>query len=113
MSLHAARTWLRAATRSLNTNTAAATAKIATAPIHQTSMASLPGARAHHRTSRARFPCDPAAFGGVRYDGAMSEETTHFGYREVPENEKAKLVGRVFTSVAAKYDVMNDLMSFG
>jgi len=44
---------------------------------------------------------------------AMSEETTHFGYREVPENEKAKLVGRVFTSVAAKYDVMNDLMSFG
>jgi len=44
---------------------------------------------------------------------AMSEETTHFGYREVPENEKAKLVGDVFTSVAAKYDVMNDLMSFG
>jgi demethylmenaquinone methyltransferase / 2-methoxy-6-polyprenyl-1,4-benzoquinol methylase len=44
---------------------------------------------------------------------AMSEETTHFGYREVPEKEKAKLVGRVFTSVAAKYDVMNDLMSFG
>ena len=43
----------------------------------------------------------------------MSEETTHFGYREVPENEKAKLVGDVFTSVAAKYDVMNDLMSFG
>jgi len=43
----------------------------------------------------------------------MSEETTHFGYREVPETEKAKLVGDVFTSVAAKYDVMNDLMSFG
>ncbi len=44
---------------------------------------------------------------------AMSEPTTHFGYREVPENEKAKLVGDVFTSVARKYDVMNDLMSFG
>lgn len=43
----------------------------------------------------------------------MSEPTTHFGYREVPEGEKAKLVGRVFTSVAKKYDVMNDLMSFG
>jgi demethylmenaquinone methyltransferase/2-methoxy-6-polyprenyl-1,4-benzoquinol methylase len=43
----------------------------------------------------------------------MSERTTHFGYREVPEGEKAKLVGRVFTSVAKKYDVMNDLMSFG
>jgi demethylmenaquinone methyltransferase/2-methoxy-6-polyprenyl-1,4-benzoquinol methylase len=43
----------------------------------------------------------------------MTEPTTHFGYREVPEGEKAKLVGRVFTSVAKKYDVMNDLMSFG
>jgi demethylmenaquinone methyltransferase/2-methoxy-6-polyprenyl-1,4-benzoquinol methylase len=39
--------------------------------------------------------------------------TTHFGYREVPVDEKRNLVGRVFTSVAAKYDVMNDLMSFG
>ena len=39
--------------------------------------------------------------------------TTHFGYRDVPVDEKEKLVGRVFTSVAAKYDLMNDLMSFG
>ncbi|MFZ2237315.1 MAG: bifunctional demethylmenaquinone methyltransferase/2-methoxy-6-polyprenyl-1,4-benzoquinol methylase UbiE [Dokdonella sp.] len=39
--------------------------------------------------------------------------TTHFGYREVPEQQKQKLVGDVFTSVASKYDVMNDLMSFG
>jgi demethylmenaquinone methyltransferase/2-methoxy-6-polyprenyl-1,4-benzoquinol methylase len=43
----------------------------------------------------------------------MDEPTTHFGYRDVPVDEKEKLVGRVFTSVAAKYDVMNDLMSFG
>ncbi len=44
----------------------------------------------------------------------MSDErTTHFGYRDVPVAEKEKLVGRVFTSVAAKYDLMNDLMSFG
>jgi demethylmenaquinone methyltransferase/2-methoxy-6-polyprenyl-1,4-benzoquinol methylase len=44
----------------------------------------------------------------------MSElSTTHFGYRDVPVAEKEKLVGRVFTSVAAKYDLMNDLMSFG
>ena len=43
----------------------------------------------------------------------MSESTTHFGYRDVPESEKARLVGEVFTSVAKKYDVMNDLMSFG
>ncbi|HJU25911.1 MAG TPA: bifunctional demethylmenaquinone methyltransferase/2-methoxy-6-polyprenyl-1,4-benzoquinol methylase UbiE [Rhodanobacteraceae bacterium] len=39
--------------------------------------------------------------------------TTHFGYREVPVREKQKLVGEVFTSVAGKYDLMNDLMSFG
>ena len=44
----------------------------------------------------------------------MSDEsTTHFGYRDVPVDEKQKLVGRVFTSVASKYDLMNDLMSFG
>ena len=39
--------------------------------------------------------------------------TTHFGFRDVPRDEKEKLVGRVFTSVAGKYDLMNDLMSFG
>lgn len=43
----------------------------------------------------------------------MDDDTTHFGYRDVPVGEKEKLVGRVFTSVAEKYDVMNDLMSFG
>lgn len=40
-------------------------------------------------------------------------KTTHFGFADVPENEKARLVGEVFTSVADKYDVMNDFMSFG
>ncbi|HEX5353871.1 MAG TPA: bifunctional demethylmenaquinone methyltransferase/2-methoxy-6-polyprenyl-1,4-benzoquinol methylase UbiE [Rhodanobacteraceae bacterium] len=39
--------------------------------------------------------------------------TTHFGYREVPAADKQKLVDKVFSSVAGKYDVMNDLMSFG
>ncbi|MGB0135362.1 bifunctional demethylmenaquinone methyltransferase/2-methoxy-6-polyprenyl-1,4-benzoquinol methylase UbiE [Dokdonella sp.] len=39
--------------------------------------------------------------------------TTHFGFREVAESDKARLVGEVFTSVARKYDIMNDLMSFG
>ncbi|ANB18419.1 bifunctional demethylmenaquinone methyltransferase/2-methoxy-6-polyprenyl-1,4-benzoquinol methylase UbiE [Dokdonella koreensis] len=45
----------------------------------------------------------------------MSEThgTTHFGYRDVPEGDKARLVGEVFTSVARRYDLMNDLMSFG
>jgi demethylmenaquinone methyltransferase/2-methoxy-6-polyprenyl-1,4-benzoquinol methylase len=41
------------------------------------------------------------------------DKTTHFGYRDVPESEKARLVGEVFHSVASKYDLMNDLMSFG
>ena len=39
--------------------------------------------------------------------------TTHFGFRDVPSGEKQKLVGEVFTSVAGKYDLMNDLMSLG
>ena len=43
----------------------------------------------------------------------MSEEKTHFGYQSVDAAEKAGMVGQVFDSVAAKYDVMNDLMSFG
>lgn len=38
---------------------------------------------------------------------------THFGFTQVDETQKSKLVGEVFSSVANKYDVMNDLMSFG
>jgi demethylmenaquinone methyltransferase/2-methoxy-6-polyprenyl-1,4-benzoquinol methylase len=38
---------------------------------------------------------------------------THFGYQQVPENEKAARVRGVFDSVAPRYDVMNDLMSAG
>jgi demethylmenaquinone methyltransferase / 2-methoxy-6-polyprenyl-1,4-benzoquinol methylase len=38
---------------------------------------------------------------------------THFGFETVSEEEKVKRVARVFTSVADKYDVMNDLMSAG
>ncbi len=44
----------------------------------------------------------------------MSEQdTTHFGFRQVPKEQKARLVRGVFDSVAEKYDIMNDLMSFG
>lgn len=42
-----------------------------------------------------------------------AQETTHFGFKTVAKSQKADLVARVFHSVAAKYDVMNDLMSFG
>ncbi len=41
------------------------------------------------------------------------DKTTHFGFRDVPEAEKAGLVHGVFSSVASKYDIMNDLMSVG
>ena len=43
----------------------------------------------------------------------MNGKTTHFGFRDVPLEDKQKLVGEVFSSVARKYDVMNDLMSLG
>ena len=42
-----------------------------------------------------------------------TDNTTHFGYKDVPKEEKQAMVADVFHSVAAKYDVMNDLMSFG
>ncbi len=42
-----------------------------------------------------------------------TEKTTHFGFQTVEEDQKAGLVRGVFTSVASKYDVMNDLMSLG
>jgi len=41
------------------------------------------------------------------------EKTTHFGFQDVPEADKAGMVHGVFSRVASKYDVMNDLMSGG
>lgn len=43
----------------------------------------------------------------------MSENQTHFGYQTVAESEKQKKVAEVFSSVASRYDIMNDLMSMG
>mgnify|MGYP000436346512 FL=1 len=40
-------------------------------------------------------------------------KTTHFGFNSVPETEKAGKVAGVFDSVAARYNIMNDLMSVG
>lgn len=42
-----------------------------------------------------------------------TQSTTHFGFQTVPEAEKAGMVHGVFTRVANRYDVMNDLMSIG
>ena len=41
------------------------------------------------------------------------EKTTHFGFQDVPESQKADKVAEVFHSVAAKYDLMNDVLSGG
>lgn len=42
-----------------------------------------------------------------------ADTTTHFGFQTVPEAEKAGMVHGVFTRVASRYDLMNDLMSGG
>lgn len=49
----------------------------------------------------------------TEHDKKTSDDTTHFGYQTVEKSKKASKVAEVFHSVAAKYDVMNDLMSFG
>ena len=45
------------------------------------------------------------------FSSDSSSNTTHFGDRTVSYDEKKKLVGEVFSNVADKYDLMNDLMS--
>ena len=40
-------------------------------------------------------------------------DTVSFGYKDVDVSEKTELVGEVFSKVAAKYDLMNDVMSGG
>jgi len=46
-------------------------------------------------------------------DQDHQDNSTHFGYQTVDKTEKESKVASVFHSVAAQYDVMNDLMSFG
>ncbi|MEN8215336.1 MAG: bifunctional demethylmenaquinone methyltransferase/2-methoxy-6-polyprenyl-1,4-benzoquinol methylase UbiE [Pseudomonadota bacterium] len=41
------------------------------------------------------------------------EKTTHFGFTQVPHQDKVHRVAQVFDSVATNYDIMNDLMSLG
>ena len=42
-----------------------------------------------------------------------TDKTTDFGYQQIPVDDKVDKVADVFHSVAAKYDIMNDLMSMG
>ncbi|MFM6972987.1 MAG: class I SAM-dependent methyltransferase, partial [Alphaproteobacteria bacterium] len=43
----------------------------------------------------------------------MENNKTHFGFKEVNISQKANLVGQIFSNVAQKYDLMNDVMSAG
>ncbi len=43
----------------------------------------------------------------------MTNKTTHFGFEQVPWEDKRQRVAQVFDSVAGNYDLMNDAMSFG
>ncbi|KAK6461793.1 mitochondrial C methyltransferase [Scheffersomyces coipomensis] len=50
----------------------------------------------------------------LRFNSNSSgENTTHFGFKTVNKDDKEKLVGGVFSSVASNYDIMNDAMSMG
>jgi demethylmenaquinone methyltransferase/2-methoxy-6-polyprenyl-1,4-benzoquinol methylase len=42
-----------------------------------------------------------------------TDSSTHFGFRDVPLQDKQRMVDEVFHSVAGRYDLMNDLMSAG
>ncbi|RZR91342.1 hypothetical protein BHM03_00019440 [Ensete ventricosum] len=50
------------------------------------------------------------SFGTTDHNGLLTSDA---GFKEVREEEKSKLVGNVFSSVASNYDLMNDLMSIG
>lgn len=73
-------------------------------------MNSFPGDEPARGTGAAAgaAPADPAPGADAGIPAA-----TDFGYERVPEGQKSRRVGAVFDSVAARYDVMNDLMSGG
>lgn len=58
-------------------------------------------------------PLKPDASRTTEASGDAGNDETHFGFRSVATDEKPGLVRGVFTSVASRYDLMNDLMSAG
>ncbi|GAA5885984.1 hypothetical protein JCM6882_004222 [Rhodosporidiobolus microsporus] len=71
-----------------------------------------PSAHPHPAPSAPHNPAaGPSSTGAGSSTGGSG--TTHFGFRDVPEQLKESLVRGVFSSVASSYDVMNDAMSLG
>src|SRR5437773_8569049 len=64
------------------------------------------------RMPRRKSPQKPAAIADAAVQRGVNE-TADFGFERVAPEEKARRVRGVFESVAGKYDLMNDLMSFG
>lgn len=88
--------------------------------------ASSAGASASGFTALNQYPCErayasasasaPATDGAAARPAPSAEnnaETVDYGFAQVPRAEKERLVGGVFSSVAQRYDAMNDLMSGG
>jgi ubiquinone/menaquinone biosynthesis C-methylase UbiE len=69
------------------------------------------GPQLSHLTAPRKFANIPANL--IKGFKMAENKTTHFGYQTVRVEEKAQKVGEVFHSVAARYDLMNDLMSLG
>lgn len=73
---------------------------------------------ARRRQPRAGDPAEPSVAAPEPSDRVAEGSSApgpvaDFGYRTVDARDKSRLVGEVFTSVAGKYDLMNDLMSLG
>ncbi|KAJ1032594.1 hypothetical protein NDA16_000617 [Ustilago loliicola] len=80
----------------------------------------FPPSAHQHNDAPSTSSSNPNAFSSTRpaatfgTDGPASEnKQTHFGFKTVAEEEKESMVASVFSSVASKYDVMNDAMSLG
>ena len=64
-------------------------------------------------TAQSHSGFDKSAIDNPHTEATDGNEETHFGYKTVKKAEKQQKVAEVFTSVAKKYDIMNDLMSLG
>lgn len=65
------------------------------------------------RSGRCFLPCYHDGMSKQSTPPSAGDATTHFGFQTVAESDKAARVRAVFASVARRYDVMNDVMSFG